>query len=672
MATKAQTPPPIDKPLARAYLRKFTGWSTSAPPGSSDPTSLRVMHNCSITPDSTLRIRPGLRRVFSAPAAGDIVGDFEHFYTTDGRKAILFAIRNGGYVRFRTAVFNNTTKLYDIDADTATRFPGFTDSATQLAATATFVKYVQIDNKILTLTDSGDAFRIFWVGASPRVKVVQAIGRPYFSVGDRLYIIQPTPTWIASSTKTLPTEAQAPTTSTLISSTASANQYNFAYFYSFNNEIGESASSYSAVVKVQRRWSAWNADAADEANSPDQLVLVVPDSAWNAAVSKGATAWNLYYLTWSDQDSVPPEGVLLASVPMVNEDGSYKTRAQGGFFAHTPLLQGLDGARPLPNRNNRDDFSAPAKAANGLVAADRLILVNDQSNGARITWTSGQQGDYLNFSSSRGGGYKTLTSGNLYRPIAVKLWQNPQSADTITVLCAGLDGQGTSYYMNANTTTSTQSQSELVMGFEETSATPGTTSPYGVEVLNNALYHPLENNLMKSTASNYNINHLLIADPIQNIWSRVSLSDKRKMVSSQLDSSLYYLVRSPLAWDRDSTANGNQVWVCDTALSNIWSCWDISGTSLRKLELDGLLYMSISSGANIFVLDPEYNHDDQWDTAAGAWVEKGIAWEAETTHREPTAHTMPGRSSSRSRSPSETSLASASTGSEVTTVTAVS
>jgi hypothetical protein len=50
------------------------------------------------------------------------------------------------------------------------------------------------------------------------------------------------------------------------------------------------------------------------------------------------------------------------------------------------------------------------------------------------------------------------------------------------------------------------------MGFEETTATPGTSSPFGVEVLNNSLYHPLETELTKSTASNYNINHKSMTD----------------------------------------------------------------------------------------------------------------------------------------------------------------
>jgi len=40
-----KTPAPIDRPLSRAYLREFTGWSTAYAPGLSDPTSLRVMEN---------------------------------------------------------------------------------------------------------------------------------------------------------------------------------------------------------------------------------------------------------------------------------------------------------------------------------------------------------------------------------------------------------------------------------------------------------------------------------------------------------------------------------------------------------------------------------------------------------------------------------------------------
>ena len=623
-------PVPIDKPLSRAYLREFSGWSTAYPPGASEPTSLNVMHNCSLTGEGDLSIRPGLRRVLNTPNPGPIVGDIEHFYTTDGRKAILYAIRDGGYVRFRTAVYNATTKVYDRDLTMTTRFPGFTDAGTQLANSCTYVRYVQIDNKILALPNSNEPFRMFLVGASPSAKTIQSIDRPGWNATDKPAIYVPNQAWIDLTTKTLPPTPITLTTTTLISTTTANNVFNFGYFYTFNNEIGETAPSQISLTKCQRRWTAWNADPNDDNKSPDQIVTIIPAVTYTAALAAGAVSWNLYMVTWSDQDSVPPEGILLKTTSVRNADGSAKSREAAGWAAHTPMLQGTDASMPLPRGDVRDNFTTPKRAANGLVAGDRLVLVYDQENEARITWTSNRQGDYLNFSPSKGGGFKTLTSGNLYMPISVKLWQNPQSVDTITILCAGLDGQGTAFYMNANTTVTTQSQSQIVMGFEETTATNGTCSPYGVEVLNNALYHPLENNIVKSTASNYNINHAPIADLIQNVWSQIPLKDKRVMVSAQMDTSLYYLVKSPLGWLSPNGYNGNQVWLCNTALTNAWSCWDVQGSTLRKLEIDGLLYMAIASGPSIFVFDPEQDFDNRWDTETSTWVEEGIPWEAVT------------------------------------------
>ena len=624
MAAQKMIPAPIDRPLSKAYLRKFTGWSTAYPPGMSAPSSLRVMHNCSIAPDSSLRIRPGLRHVLSTPMTGDIVGEFEHFYTTTGVKAILFAIRDTLNTRvvFRTAVYNSATQLYDPDADISTRFTGATDANLALSDACTYLRYVQIDNKILALSDTDEAFRLFWVGATPKAKAITEIARPNFDVTDRLTVLHPAASWISGSQVTVPT-AETNTASTLISSTSASNVYNFAYFYTFNNEIGETAGSQVTVVKAQRRWSAWTPHAAYDSRAADQLAAIIPSATWTAAVAAGAVSWNLYSVMWSDQDAVPIEGVLLKTTDMVG-----KTRDQAGWATHTPMLQALNGAHTLPSASVRDNFTVPSKAANGLVAGDRVVLVYDKGNGARIQWSSNLQGDYLNFSASRGGGFKTLTSGNLYLTAAVKLWQNPQSTDTITVLCAGLDGYGTSYYMNANTTVSNLSQSAVIMGFEETTATPGTVSPFGVEVLNNALFHPLENNLMKSTASNYNINHLMIADAIQNLWHRIPLQQKRKIVSSQMDMSLYYLVQSPLGYVSAPEAAGNQVWICDTALTNAWSCWDVAGSSLKKLEVDGLLYMSVTSGPSIFIFDPEHDSDDVWD--GSEWTTVGIPWEIVT------------------------------------------
>ena len=629
---KDKVAPPIDRPLGRAYLRKFTGWSTAYPPGMSEPTSLRTMHNCSVTADGALRIRPGLRRVLDVPADGDIVGTFEHFYLLreDGTayKALLFAVRESDdSVGFRVASDPDNTghmqvqNLTEVFEHPPGQDPNF-HRGTQFSDLS-YVKYVQIDNKILAMSDNEEPFRLFQVGrAKPKMSVIRKIERPEYTLGDRLRIILPSNAWRNGAQNTVPVYGDQNTDS-LVSTDSSKNIYSFGYFYTFSNEIGEGAPSMIDTIKTQRRWTAWRVNPSDDTKSEDQLGLVIPQAVWDAAKAQGAVSWNLYFFTWSNQDAVPVEGVLLKTTSMEG-----KTRDEAGWATHTPLLQGSDGSKPLPSLNRLDNFTDPSAAGQGLVTGDRLVLVYDGLQAARIKWSSNQQGNYLDFSSSKGGGYKTLTSGNLYTPVAVKLWQNPQSVDTIVVLCAGMDGYGTAYYMSPNTTVSAQSQTVTIMGFEETTATPGTVSPYGCEVLNNALYHPLDNNLMKSTASNYNINHALMADDIQNVWHQVPLRAKQQIVSASMDSTLYYLVRSPLAWSDDVDSNGTQVWLCDTGVNGAWSCWDVVGTALRKLEVNGLLYMAITSGPNIFVFDPEQDHDDVWEN--GHWVQKGIPWEAIT------------------------------------------
>ena len=626
---KAAPPPPIDRPLSKAYLRKFTGWSTAMPPGMSDPTSLRVMHNCNVDTDGSLRIRPGLRRVFSnidmVPGAG-IVGTFEHFYANDGAKCLLFAVReDDGTVGFRVAKWNSDTKLFDVQT-LATQFA--TSGNISFTTSCTYVKYVQIDNKILALaetTNASDSFLLFSVGNVKKARELTAINRPNWSAADTLSVFQPQDSW-----RTTVPQVTVPTAGAVTDSlTDGTLEYSVGYWYTFNNEIGESAPSAVQVLDIDTRYTAWNADPTDDRKSLHQLACVIPQAVFDAAWDAGATSWNLYFMTWSNQDSVPVTGVLMKTtvIPRVSKAADYQV---AGWVNHTPLMQGMDGYMAVPTEANRVNYTQPFTTGQGLVAGDRMVLVYDKLNAARIRWSSNQQGNYLNLSASVGGGYKTLTSGDLYFPACVKLWQNPQSVDTLTVLCMGLDGEGTAYYMNPGSGINTQSQNTKVMGFEETTATPGTVSPYGVEVLNNALYHPLDNNLMKSTASNYNINHLTLADPIQNLWRRVSLSNKRKMVSSQMDSTLYYLVRGPEGtyWTDDDESRGAQIWTLDTAQGNIWSCWDVAGSSLRKLEIDGQLYMAVCSGRCIFVLDPEKDNDDAWDGVK--WVEDGIPWEIVT------------------------------------------
>ena len=110
MATKSTIQPPIDRPLSKAYLREFAGWSTAYPPGLSDPTSLRLMENVMITREGAAAVRPALRSVLPVNEWLDLnhgvrmVGGFEHFFLNDGSKALLFATREGNEtVSFRVA-----------------------------------------------------------------------------------------------------------------------------------------------------------------------------------------------------------------------------------------------------------------------------------------------------------------------------------------------------------------------------------------------------------------------------------------------------------------------------------------------------------------------------------------------------------------------------------------
>lgn len=430
--------------------------------------------------------------------------------------------------------------------------------------------------------------------------------------------------------------AETPTVNTLLSSTTANNIYSFAYFYTISNEVGESAASQITVQRVQRRWTAWKWEGANASGEPngtivsnpnmaaDQLVAYMPQAVYDEAKAQGATAWNLYMLTWSDQDSVPVEGILLGT-KAITAAGTYGAE---GWQRNTPALANTGYSAQLPTATNRYNYSKPSSAAQGIVASDRMILVDDPVSPAVIRWSSNQQGEYTNFTAAKGGGYKTLTSGNLYVPAAVKLWQNPQSVDTLTILCQGIDGQSAGYYM-APATISSQSEQTSVMGFEETTATPGTTSPYGCEVLNNALYHPLDTELMKSTASNYNINHKPMTDQIQHNWAK--LQNKHRIVSAQHDNRLYYIVHNPDGEALQSGCMGNEVWVLDAAADGgTWSRWLIQASALRRIEQGGQIYLSVVRPDGIYYLDPYYDRDDVVDPATRVVGTDWISWKLET------------------------------------------
>lgn len=647
---KATTPPPIELGLAKAYLREFRGWSTAYPPGLSDPTSLRFMENIQITREGGARVRPALRSVMTADIWLDqnfgsvMVGGFEHFFLNDGTKALLFATKNpDSNVGFRVAVYNEATERFDVKNLTS---PGVDflvpqgESTLNFSSSTTFVRYLQIDNKILALSDGGEDLRLFNVGSTKTARKVTPVEEPLWQADRALTVVHPDAAWINAAVKETIPAAETPTkptetaNGTLISSDFKENQYNFGFFYTFENEIGESAASQTKMIQAKFGWSQWRFFAPDATGNKtttsvtdpkmamDQLVAFMPQTVFNQALAENAIKWNLYMFTWSDQDAIPNEAILVGSKDL----SGTATYAKDGWIQCTAAIDLGSVNAVLPTEENRYNYSDPSSASQGLVAGDRLILVNDRQNGALIRWSSNLTGEYTNFTPSKGGGFKTLTSGNLLIPATVKLWQNPQSVDTITILCSGVDGYSTSYYM-APADVSGQTNSRTVMGFEETTATPGTVSPYGVEILNNALYHPLDTELMKSTANNYNINHITMSTDIANKWTE--LVNKRDIISSQHDNRLYYLVNNPEGEPIKPGCKGNEIWVYDGAKdTGTWSRWLVQGIALSKLEVGGRLYLGLARPEGLFVFDENKLTDDA--SGPSGTLQQAIPWHLET------------------------------------------
>jgi hypothetical protein len=647
MPGKAKIPAPIDRPLSRAYLRQFKGWSTAYPPGLSDPSTLRIMENVIVNRDGSVGIRPGLRYVAYSHDEDDasvfhplqsewtLVGTHEVFFLNDGTKAYLFAAHNEEYadggslgagVDFfvATATDDPAHPFVVVPAETV-----FTMDVEEirLPADVTYVKYLQIDNKVIVLNDQGEQLRIFYVDATKKAVRPKYVERPNWIPSNQLEIRHPDIAWIDGAQDTFG-PAETPAAGTLISSTSGANIYNIGLFYTYYNELGESAPSQVKVVKVSRPWSGWKDDKTN--GSPDE-----PKYYWDQLIARiqgtpgyfefaetvhdeGALGAYLYMATWADGDPVPVEALLVDEIQFT--DGSaygtppFDAFEAGAWWNHEGWFQltatvGLAARTvPMPSLATRRNYTDPSRGGQGIVAADRLVVVNDPTQPAVIRWTSNQQGEYTNFSASRGGGLKTLTSGNLFIPACVKLWQNPQSVDTLTILCRGIDGMSTGYYMAPSEVTS-QSESTSIMGFEETTASPGTTSPYGCEVFNNSLYHPVEDQLMKSTAANYAIRHKTLTELITRDWQ--SLVDKEWIISCEHDGFIYYIVHNPEGDDLEDNCKGNEVWVLDAAAETpTWSRWLVQGCALRKVELFGKVYMSLVRPEGIYVFDPLKFEDD--------------------------------------------------------------
>jgi hypothetical protein len=201
---KTQTPAPIDRPLSRAYLREFTGWSTAYPPGISEPTSLRLMENVQVLRDGALRVRPGLRYLSyisgGLPTDQEIVGTHEPFFLNNGTKAYLLAVReDDDTVGFRVLADTGLGLILQGLSASGVEFSvPQGESVLAFTAATTYVKYLQIDNKIFALSNAGEPMRYFTVGATKSAKRLSAIERPAWDTNDKLVVVQPTQAWISS------------------------------------------------------------------------------------------------------------------------------------------------------------------------------------------------------------------------------------------------------------------------------------------------------------------------------------------------------------------------------------------------------------------------------------------------------------------------------------------
>ena len=423
---------------------------------------------------------------------------------------------------------------------------------------------------------------------------------------------------------------ETPTDSTLVSSSSSRNQYSVGFFYTISNELGESAASQVSVVRVQRPWTQWlwKTTSGSSTDNPllcaDQLVSIMPQEVFDAAVAAGAVKWTLYMYTWGPNDPPPVTAIKITEIDLSNEPDYIAD----GVARMTPQLIPVQDIDPLvPTESTLYNASDPSKGSQGLVAADRLILVGDPDDPARITWSSGAPGEYENFSPALGGGTKQLTSGNLYVTANVQLWQNPQSVDTLTILNLGDDGRSNAYYMQPTTIT-TLSETIQAMGFEEVTSMRGTISPYGCEVVNNGLYRPTYHALLKSTANNYTISTKSVSDDIANVWR--TLQQPHRIVSSNIDNRIYFLVHNIFGDILEEGCRGNEVWVMDLAAKTpTWSRWKVQGNSLRAMDIDKVVMMSVVRPDGIFALHEDRYTDETFDDA-GTLVRRNIPWYLET------------------------------------------
>ena len=211
---KKAVAPPIDRPLAKAYLRQFSGWSTAYPPGQSEPSSCRIMENVMVLRNEGLAVRPGLRYTSYeetpdmdpdtngvAGVAFDkpLVGVFEPFYLNTGEKALLFAVReDDDTVGFRALHFAQPDKtVYELTDPVIGFYIPQGVTTLNFSAATKHVTYLQIDNKVLALSDAGETPRMFTVGAMKIAKRLNTVPVPEWEDGHKPTLKQPGYAWMA-------------------------------------------------------------------------------------------------------------------------------------------------------------------------------------------------------------------------------------------------------------------------------------------------------------------------------------------------------------------------------------------------------------------------------------------------------------------------------------------
>src|SRR5690606_12354042 len=127
------------------------------------------------------------------------------------------------------------------------------------------------------------------------------------------------------------------------------NRYNFSFFYTISNELGESAASQMTSIKVQRPWTAWQwldpngVDTDDPELCLDQITVTMPPEVFEAAVSAGATHWTVYYYTQGPSDGPPVTAQRISEIDLTSEP----THVQHGYARLTPQMVKLGLTDPL-------------------------------------------------------------------------------------------------------------------------------------------------------------------------------------------------------------------------------------------------------------------------------------------------------------------------------------